>query len=181
LLSFLPDPPVSRTLYSRQELDSARGYVVLAHAEIEAFCEDIVLSKVQRAESVFQTTGRVTPVLRKLLSYHVGKNRRSWSEVQSPSSNVVEAALQSHTDIIRANHGIKINNLEKLFYPIGVLETELDAAWLAAMDSFGARRGGMAHSSVAAGFAPDPLTELNAVIQLLSGLLKLDRILAKLQ
>ena len=37
LLGFLPPPPKSKTSYSPQELDLTRSYVLLAHAEIEAF------------------------------------------------------------------------------------------------------------------------------------------------
>jgi hypothetical protein len=41
--------------------------------------------------------------------------------------------------------------------------------------------GGLAHSSAGAVAAPDPLTELTALHQLMSGLFKLDRILARLR
>ncbi len=181
LLPFLPEPPISKILYNDQELDSTRAYIVLAHAEIEAFCEDIVRDKATTAKNTFDAAGRVTPVLRRIVSYHVGKNQRSWSEVRTPSADVVEKALQSHFTAINNNHGIKRTSLERLMYPLGVLERHMDATWLAQMDSFGRKRGSVAHSSVRTAKAPDPLSELTTVNQLLSGLLLLDRVLGGLR
>lgn len=181
LLSFLPEPPVSKTLYNDQELDSTRAYIVLAHAEIEAFCEDIVRRKAKTAKGAFDRGRGVTPVLRKIVSYYVGKNLRPWSDVQTPSPDIVERASQSHLSTIQQNHGIRPSNLEKLLYPIGVVETRMDTTWLAMMDSFGTKRGGVAHSTVRAVTSPDPLTELTTVEHLLHGLLRLDRLLGKLR
>jgi hypothetical protein len=181
LLSFLPYPPISKVSYTDQELDSTRAYIVLAHAEIESYCEELVRNKVDAAKAAFDAGRQVTPVLRRLLAYHVGKNKKSWSEVRSPSLAIVSAAAQGHISTIRQNNGIRRSDLEKLLFPVGVLETGLDTIWLAQMDSFGIRRGGMAHSGVGAVAAPDPLTELTTVNQLLSGLLKLDRALARLK
>jgi hypothetical protein len=181
LLPFLPEPPVSKVLYNVQEIDSTRAYIVLAHAEIEAFCEDIVREKARTAKGSFDVAGRVTPVLRRIVSYYVGKNRRSWSDVRTPSADVVEKASQSYFSAINENNGIKRTNLEKLLYPVGVLERHMDTTWVAQMDSFGGKRGRLAHSSVRAGVAPDPLTELTTVNQLLDGLLALDRALAGLR
>lgn len=179
LLSFLPEPPVSKTTYNDQELDLTRAYIVLAHAEIEAFCEDIVRERVRSAKGAFDKTGRVTPVMRKMVSYYVGKNRRPWTDVRAPSSDIAEKASQSHLAAVNENNGIKRANLEKLLYPLGVLDSHMDVIWLAQMDSFGSARGRVAHNTIGASIAPDPLTELINVNQLLTGLLKLDRVLSR--
>jgi len=181
LLSFLPPPPQSKTSYTHEELDLTRSYIVLAHAEIEAFCEDIALRKARAAKQQFDATGIVTPALRKILSYYIGKSRRSWSDVLAPAAPTVQAAAQSYFDHIRDNHGVKRDNLERLFYPLGVLEPTLDTTWLAQMDSFGTNRGGWAHKSIKALNPPDPATELNTVNQILQGLLQLDRTISSLR
>ena len=98
-----------------------------------------------------------------------------------PSADVVEKASQSHLSAINENNGIKRANLEKLLYPLGVLDRHMDTTWLAQMDSFGGKRGSVAHSSSRAVVAPDPLTELTTVNQLLLGLLSLDRVLGGLR
>lgn len=181
LLSLLRKPPISKTHYNDQELDSTRAYIVLTHAEIEAFCEDIVRKKARSARERFDRGMGVTPVLRRIVSYHVGKNQKSWSDVRTPTADVVERASQSHLTTIQQNQGIKRSNLKKLLFPLGVLETEMDVTWLALMDSFGRERGGVAHSSVRIGTAPDPVTELTTVNQLLAELLTLDRVLGRMQ
>ena len=181
LLPFLPVPPASRTAYTDQELDATRAYIVLAHAEIEAFCEDIVRNRAISAKTFFDNAGQVSTVLRRLVSYYVGKNRRSWSEVRAPSPSTVTSAAESHFAAIRDNNGIKRTNLERLLYPLGVVEAQMNTTWLAQMDSFGARRGDVAHRDVGAVTAPDPLSEVTAVGHLLVGLLTLDRILGQLR
>jgi len=181
LLPFLPDPPVSKISYSAQELDSTRAYIVLAHAEIEAFCENVVLEKAHSTKTVFDVTGQVRPALRRMVAYYVAKNQRSWSHVLAPSHGVVDSALQSYQSAIRDNHGIKQRNLEKLLFPIGIPDTRLSTTWLAQMNSFGSNRGIWAHKSARALNPPDPLSELVTVNQLLQGLLNLDRILSRLR
>ena len=177
LLSFVPEPAVSATSYTPQEVDSTRAYIVLAHAEIEAFCEDIIRNKVDAAKHAYDRHGRVSPVMRKLVSYYVVRKGRSWSDTKAPSTELVNSAAQSHMSALRDNHGIKQSNLEKLLYPVGVLQTQLNATFLAQMDSFGTNRGRHAHSSTTTTSAPDPVTEITTVNQILIGLLDLDRLL----
>jgi hypothetical protein len=180
LLFFLPDPPVSKLSYSERELDSTRAFVVLAHAEIEAFCEELVYEKAHAAKAAFDSNRKVQPVLRRMIAYYVAKNGRSWSEVMSPAPNIANSAFQSYKDRIQKNHGVKRENLEKLLYPLGVQERHLSPTWLADMDSFGTDRGAMAHTSIGVQRPPDPLTQLRNVSQLLPGLLDLDRVFSRL-
>jgi hypothetical protein len=180
LLFFLPAPPLSKTTYSAQELDLTRSYIVLAHAEIEAYCEDLVVATINRARQPYTAKQKITPVLRKIIAYYIGKHRKSWSEVTLPSSGVVDAAFESYTSTIRENHGVKRENLERLLYPLGVAEPSLNATWLAQMDSFGSNRGAWAHRSIRAINPPDPSSELATVNQLLQGLLQVDRLVSRL-
>jgi RiboL-PSP-HEPN len=180
LLYFLPPYPRSRTSYTTQEFDLTRAYVMLAHAEIESFCEDLVTKAIGAAKQHFDSRGTVSPTLRRIVAYFVGKNRKSWDEYLKPTQSAVDAASTSHSDTVKNNHGIKRENLEKLFYPLGVLETDLNTTWLAQMDSFGSNRGYFAHKSVRAANPPDPRSQATTVHQLLNGLLTLDRKVSKL-
>jgi hypothetical protein len=181
LLSFLGNPPVSKLSYSPEEFDATRAYLVLAHAEIEDFCESLVREKVRRAEADFRGGGRVSPALRKMLSYYVAAKQRSWSDVISPSKQVVNSAVARHRKFIQDNHGIKRKNIERMLYPIGLSESRIDPTWLAQMDSFGSNRGAVAHTSGRASNPPDPLTTMTTVNQLLAGLLQLERTLRHLR
>jgi hypothetical protein len=181
LLSFIPNPPTSKLLYSKQELDLTRAYTLLVHAEIEAFCEEIALGKAQAAKAAYDKTGKVRPALRRMIAYYIVRKHSSWSDVLNPAREIVEVSFQSYRRTIQDNHGVKRRNLEKLLFPLGLLETQLDGTWLAQMDSFGSDRGGFAHSSVRAQQPPDPLTQLSAVELLLQGLFELDRTLGQLR
>jgi hypothetical protein len=181
LLDFLPPPPQSKTSYTPQELDLTRSYVLLAHAEIEAFCEDLAGAKARSARNTFDARGKVTPSLRRILSYYICKERKSWSEVLKPSVPTVRIAWQSHLSTIESNNGVKRQNLEKLFYPVGIVEPHLDATWLAEMDSFGSNRGNWAHNSIKVLNVPDPASEVATVAKLLQGLLDLDRKMSKIK
>jgi RiboL-PSP-HEPN len=174
LLSFLPPPPNSKINYTDQELDWTRSYVVLVHAEIEMFCEDIALTRAQLAKEEFNKRQKVTPVLRKLVTYYVSRQRESWRETISPSTALVESAFASYKGEIDSNHGVKEKNLKILFHPLGIMD--IDAAWLAAMNSFGAKRGELAHKGIKAHSQLDAHSELQRVERhLLPGLLKIDR------
>ena len=181
LLSFLPPPPASKTTYTPKEIDLTCAFVVLVHAEIEEFCEEIVTEKAKKALGKSQTLGRTTPVLRRIVAFHVGKEKKSWSEVLSPSPLIVESASNSYFGAVRENHGVKRKNLEHLLYPLGMTEPQLDPTWLVQMDSFGSARGRFAHKSIRAFNPPDPYSELTNVKQLLNGLLLLDRMLSRLR
>ena len=89
--------------------------------------------------------------------------------------------LKATSNHVANNHGVRRKNLEKLLYPLGVLETSLDQSWLGAMDSFGVTRGGWAQQTIGAVNPSDPTTELNNVLNLTRDLLKLDRILSGLR
>lgn len=180
-LYFLPPPPASKTTYTPQELDLTKAYIVLVHAEIEAYCEDLVRKKAVVISQRFHRTGAVSPALRRIVAYYVGKNRKDWTEVISPSGQTVNSALQSFLDHIRNNNGIKRDNLEPLFYPLGLSELTLGITWLAQMDSFGVNRGGWAHNTSGALNPPDPASELATTNQILIGLLSVDRALSRLR
>jgi hypothetical protein len=181
LLFFLPDPPVSNLQYSVKELDSTRAYVVLAHAEIEAFCEELVQEKAQAAKAAFDNNRKVQPALRRMVTYYVATSGKSWGNVMSPPADVVNSAFQSYQERVRKNHGVKIDNLEKLLFPLGIQERQLSPTWLADMDSFGTDRGAIAHTSIGAQRPPDPVIQVNNVARLLSGLLDLDQIFGRLR
>jgi hypothetical protein len=183
LLYFLPDPPVSQISYSDREIDSTRAYVVLVHAEIESFCEELVRGKAQAAKLAFDTSGEVKPILRRMVAYYVARKGRSWGDVLSPPAKVVRSTFESYKTSIEENHGVRRKNLEKLLFPLGIHDKHLNKlmTWLAQMDSFGKDRGGLAHRSIGAQQAPDPLSQLVTVNQLLNGLLELDRIVGRIR
>jgi len=180
LLSFIGNPPASKLSYSPTELDFTRAYVVLAHAEIETFCEEIAIRRVNLSKAKYDRANVLGPVLRKLVFYHVAKKGRSWQDILNPPSAIINSACIAYTRVVRDNHGIKRKNLENILFPIGIHDAHLNPTWLAQMDSFGVKRGELAHRSSRAQQPPDPLSQLSAVQHLIPGLLDLDQQLSRL-
>jgi hypothetical protein len=72
---------------------------------------------------------------------------------------------------IKSNHGIKEENIKKLFGPLGYKIDDFDATFISTLSSFGALRGETAHTSANKTQQPlDQNTELNRIRDLLSGI-----------
>ena len=161
--------------YSDRDHDLARAYLVLVHAEIEAYCEDRGRKVARRAHELWQRKGRRTATLMKILKFHHVTQRKPWALLDR-SSNKIEAAVNSYMTSIDQNHGIREENLCKILFPIGIEPSTLDSVWVTTMDSFGQFRGTVAHTSVKTQQLVDPQTEfLRVTTQILPGLKKLDR------
>jgi len=144
---FLPKQfnPVGK--YSRREHDLARAYVVLAHAELEAYIEDRAIEIAQRAANKWQTRGRHSRVIRKICASHNARNDQPWLPFTKDSKRI-ESAMASFKSLVGNNHGIREVNLLKLVFPLGIEYRSIDAALLSDLDTFGSSRGMFAHSSI---------------------------------
>jgi hypothetical protein len=166
--------------YNDKEHDMARAYLVLVHAEIEAYCEDRSRSIATKAHRRWQNKNRYGRVLVNIMKYHNVSKGQPWKSLDK-SATKVNSALNFYLGSVGKNHGVKEENLFKMLYPIGIHAADLDTVWLATMDSFGTRRGAVAHTSVSAQQPIDPATEYNRVMkQILPGLRKLDRKVSRL-
>ena len=172
-------PPFSPTgAYSDEDIDSARAYRLLVHAEIEAYFEDrardIVINNIAR----WKADRKPRVVIQSLLSCHV--EQRSVTRVFNDNAGradrlecAVDAAASSYFHIILTNHGIKEDNVLKILEPLGIVD--IDRAWLLTMESFGGDRGKTAHSAIATYQPVDPYAEWETVKAILKGIRRIDR------
>ena len=173
--------------YDDRLLDRARAYRLLAHAEIEAFVEDIAKAAVIKRLSEWKN--KRTPsqlIISFLASYHAGfaadENDASTMPVTSRPfpkeriDDVIEKATIQYMNRIAENHGVRADNLRRVFLPVGVDFDALDQTWLTAIDEFGKRRGEVAHKTIGAQQAIDPKTEYQNIQVLLLGLKELDAV-----
>lgn len=175
--------------YTERQQDHARGYRLLAHAEIEAYLEDVSRNTVTRAISLWKSQGKPSkPLIAFLTSYH-----SSWSVNDSISNEEIIQIAKSRVNIkdsvekvinlaqtqfiqrVKENHGIKENNFHVLILPTGIDPSELDATWIANLNNFGGLRGFVAHNSKTATGQINPKDELTTVTNLVSGLEDLDK------
>ncbi len=179
--------------YSDRQIDRAKGYRLLAHAEIEAFIEDQARETVTTAIKNWKNTKKSSqPLISFLAAYHSGwsvddsisndeiiRIARSRTKVKESINQIIDLAQSQFIQRIKDNHGVREANLLVLVMPAGIDPAELDSSWIANLDSFGRSRGELAHNSKKTTTAINPKTELDTVENLLVGLEDLDkRILA---
>lgn len=160
--------------YTDRQHDLARAYVLLSHAEIEAFLEDISRARADKIKGRWLAKQCRSRSLRRLIQAHNVHGGRPWQPLDW-SDDRVASALNFYFGLINQNNGIKEKDVCQLFCPLGIEFEELNNTWLAEMNSFGAARGMFAHSSIKTHQPIDPENELNKVKRLLRGLAKLDR------
>jgi RiboL-PSP-HEPN len=132
--------------YSQQQEDHARAYVLLVHAEIEAYFEDRVQEVVDQAHNQWKQSGTCTKTMERLLRHHLDSQKKPWRSVVK-SDDAVNAAISSYSSIVKGNNGVKEANLLAMLFPIGLDYHKLDSTWLVTMDSFGSSRGTFAHTT----------------------------------
>ena len=177
--------------YSARELDRARGFRLLAHAEIEAFIEDVTFDAAKRSVSAWsrdRTTGDTLFCL--IAHYHHGFAVDQFESPPFPDTSrpkmkesikeLVDVAMRQYKSIHSTNNGVKEDNIVRLILPIGVRKTDLDPLWITNLNEFGKQRGDVAHSTAKAQQRIDPRSEWQVVSDLLIGLQKLDELISEL-
>lgn len=151
--------------YSDKEQDLIRSYCLLCHAEIEAYLEDYSLEVITRAFSKWNLDKtKISPIIFHLAYSHNGKSK------EPPYSMVVQS-FQSVKKTIETNNGIKENNLNGFFRPIGF---DIDPTLKSTLNDFGKTRGQIAHTSFQTQQPFDPTNEKNQVNQIINGLKSFD-------
>lgn len=163
-------------IYTDRQYDRVRAFVVLTHAEIEAYIEGAASEILTAAEDTWRNKGRICRCIAALMMY----GDRSISAPRNLSRQATRDSFEQylfylvkrHRKLLsRDNHGIREKNVLGIFLPLGVLEHQFDAVWLANMDSFGIQRGVVAHSSATTVQSPpDPKLMRAAVADIIQGL-----------
>jgi hypothetical protein len=170
--------------YSSRAHDRTRGYQLLVHAEIEAFVEERVLEVANRARLAWTTNALPPRSLVALIAFDEPAREAPTSLLHPPQrrsptlrERIERSATTFSTKVRMQNNGIRESNLLTLLMPIGVQEHDIDRTWLAMMDSWGAERGRVAHTTITVQNQPDPKDERDKVLILLDGLRRIDALL----
>lgn len=187
LLPAVFDPTGS---YPPEVFDHTRGFITLAHAEIEAFTEDRCLFVAQTSVKSWHASRTPTAITFTLYAMCYS----DWAALDSPPTTKkgtaevriearIDDALAQYEQIINTNHGIREPNLKKLLVPLSIrIKSDLDSAWISSMSSFGGKRGQVVHTSSRVGHPPDPKSTLDTVkLTILPGLRKLDTLLTLIE
>lgn len=160
-----------------------RAFIVLSHAEIEAYLEGWAKELLGTSERIWTRSGRVALPLGFLLSWNA--DRLTFSELLStPGARdshqnlgaLVTRLFQAYYERIKANHGLKERNVLALFGPLGIPGSAFPPTLLPGLDSLGARRGLHAHQSrTSVRTVLDPETEYTRIVQVIQDLQVFDR------
>lgn len=121
--------------------DKLRGIIALCHAEFEDYFETIALTLFDDSVTKWQT--------KNIATYNLGA---FFIRGEKPDKNLDLGSMlfqmkKIYVDNVTKNHGIKQENIHKLFYPLGYEDTDFDVSFLSQLDSFGIQRGKIVHSS----------------------------------
>lgn len=197
-LHLLPSSWDPTNQYSDRKLDRTRAYTVLAHAEIEAYIEDVVLDIVKTHYQLYNQQQKFSYVILRLVVSSLGRwedketkelelsdvplpSAKAVQNADDPAGEAIQRAFDQYHKIVKNNHGIKEVNLKRLLMPTGITIQQLNGlnpTWIANMNNFGAQRGDAAHRSrMGLKNIPDPRSEKQAVDDLVDGLKALDELL----
>lgn len=177
---FLPKHFDQTGSYSPRQFDRARAFRLLAHAEIEWYLELVSFETANKAYDAWQVRGMITEPLISMVAYTespLGKVPETKpSTGQADLVTRIEKSRNSLTRYSKSrNNGIRERNILRLLLPVGIKEADIDSTWLATIDSFGKDRGETAHHSGKVSNPPDPKNEFDKVIQIVDGLVDIDR------
>lgn len=169
--------------YTRKEQDLTKSFILLVHAEIEAFIEDRAKEKMNQALLNWNSTRRKSNCLKSVLAF--SGNELNFNE-DSNSKNIQyrinKTVAHYMSSVVDKNHGVKEKNILKILLPLGIEINEIDQTWLGIMESFGSTRGNIAHNSLQVQNRVDRTTELNRVkTQIIPELEVIDDLIRKLK
>ena len=149
----LDSEPKFPALYSYSEILRRRSFFVFSHAELEWYWERTAESILNAAATRWKATGEENPVLNSLMS-RPRKQRRTSAHGDAASGAAsrraqggVEGAIDRHRGVIERNNGIKRDNIERMFDPLGVSMDDFDPRVFAEMGKLATYRGDIVHRS----------------------------------
>jgi hypothetical protein len=181
--------------YTRAEYDRVRAYVLLVHAEVEAFLEQRVCDEVKRRMEDWEQARTPSAVLMGVLAFHRGE----WTapiESMAPHANGDKNPTWAARDIdsrlrlchgqtnivVKENNGIKSRDSLRMLLRIGFALSAIDEDLVDELDALGSDRGAFAHNSVrVVTNEPDPELTRKRVDHALQLLGKLDAAISALK
>ncbi|CAJ1252773.1 hypothetical protein JMT68BKPX_JMT68BKP_01245 [Klebsiella pneumoniae] len=175
--------------YDPVQLDMAKGYRLLTHAEFESYLEDVSKETVLLALRQWKKNKKPSiTIVSFLAAYHscwaVGDEQnnqelislsRARTNPKESLSEIMSVASKQFMDKISANNGIKAKNFKSLIFPTGIDIDELEPDMLPKLDSFGSKRGEIAHLSAKVNQQINPKDEFDDVSFLLECFRALDQ------
>ena len=154
---------------------------MLVHAELESYFEERATDIVDAAFLVWRTRSKPSvPIVHLLTGINEVQGLPSKLGTNKTALSITGNVVATYKRNLNQNHGIRIANLLQILLPIGVLEADIDAAWISTTDGFGGKRGTTAHSA-AITYTIDPKDDFQTVSQIMSGVRDIDVLLNRIK
>lgn len=124
-----------------EQEDLIRAFLLLCHAEIENYIEDLATDLLNNGIEKWNQD--------KLANYNLA-SLFMWYNNNIEKRDIFEKAehiFGKFRKIIKENHGIKEQNIKKLFVPLGYSIDDFDTDFMSEINSWGTLRGEVAHKS----------------------------------
>lgn len=147
--TILPNVKISGN-YTKKESDLIRSYVLLVHAEIEFYFEDIAKEKAVKSLRKWMSNRKKSNCLLAIMAFCSAEiNWDKKSKIDKTKLHYrINETVNHYIGRLDNNNGVKAKNIKDILLPIGIEEHELDEAWLSTMDDFGKTRGTIAHNTI---------------------------------
>ena len=140
---YLPEAEDVLGDYSLVQQDDARSCIILSHAEIEDYLEQMAEMLCDDVKKRFDGQKYNETSIRFL--YFAGKKDTELSHPNSVASALNGFSALFKKSVIKNNNGIKEKDLKKLFDPFFDVDDLFGSELLAQVDYLGAKRGECAH------------------------------------
>lgn len=134
------------------DYDSIASFRLLVHAELEGYFEDKAKSEIDQLAKEFAGNKYINSKIASLITLYLWRKQLpcSWNGTEKYESDfkiLAQEALGFGRSFIRENNGIKENSIYTLSAIIGLYQHEIDEILVEELNSFGKKRGAVAHKS----------------------------------
>ena len=152
--------------YTRVDEVNTKAYYILTHAEIEYFIERCLLEKINSIVTAYKANNIPHICLMSLIFAFLKEDEQIKSLRRSGFIlDLLDHMNSKYHSIVNANNGIKEENLEKLFSPLGIdIQIFLGPILIAEFNSLGSKRGDFAHNALHIKNAEDPSIAYNRTL-----------------
>lgn len=126
-----------------KEQDQIRAMIVLSHAEFEDYFELLAQEILDSGFAHWEDKKEANKNIAALFLY----NEHQADFYKQSIDTIGHRAKNNFEKIISNNHGIKSENIKKMYTPLGYLMDDIDQSLCNDLDAFGKSRGGVAHTS----------------------------------
>lgn len=173
--------------YTAAQYDHVRAYVLLVHAEVEAFLEQRIRDEVRRRVEAWKRNRTPSSVLMGMLAFREGQWTSPIESLDSPSEGDakrwrerdvgarLDLCHEQLVSLLEKNNGVKAKDVLSMLVRIGLAVDSIDSELVSELDALGMERGTFAHSAVrAVKTLPDPEVCKGRVKNILTKLESLD-------